>query len=110
MITVRFFVEGDLVTGFRIRGHAGWDESGQDIVCAAVSSAAYMTCNTLTEICRLPCAATADDGEMTLSLESGAARSAQDLLRGFSLHMRSLSRQYPNHIKVIYGGKHNAYH
>lgn len=40
---------GDLI-GFRISGHSGFAESGSDIVCASISSAAYMAANTITDI------------------------------------------------------------
>lgn len=36
--------------GFRLCGHAGWGEEGTDIVCAAVSSAAYLVANTATDV------------------------------------------------------------
>ena len=36
-----------LLSGFSVTGHAGAGEYGQDIVCAAVSSATYMTANDL---------------------------------------------------------------
>ena len=96
------------LTGFTVRGHAGWAQAGKDIVCAAVSSAALMTANTLTEVLKAPCDVSADNGEMRVLLYEPDAPLAQQLLRGFSLHMRAMSREYPDHLKVIYGGKHNA--
>ena len=49
MIFVRFLSEasGNLV-GFVMEGHAGYADPGEDSVCAAVSSVAYMTANTIT--------------------------------------------------------------
>lgn len=105
MITVRFSTEGETITGFRIQGHAMLAPSGQDILCAAVSSAAYMTANTITEICKLPADAEVSEGEMLVMLSKADASKAQDLLKGFSLHVRELSHQYPKQLKVIYGGK-----
>ena len=108
MIVVRFFCSDGLYTGFSVRGHAGMAPAGEDVLCAAVSSAAYMTANTLTDVCKAPCDATASDGEMTVRLTGQNANSVQDVLKGFALHMRELSRQYPEKLKVIYGGKNNA--
>ncbi|UKI17438.1 MAG: ribosomal-processing cysteine protease Prp [Ruminococcus sp.] len=34
---------------FSLSGHAGWGESGSDVVCASVSSAAELVCNTVTD-------------------------------------------------------------
>ena len=108
MIVVRFFCSDGLYTGFSVRGHAELAPAGEDVLCAAVSSAAYMTANTLTEVCRAACDATVSEGSMTVRLAEQNANSVQDLLKGFSLHMRELSRQYPEKLKVIYGGKNNA--
>ena len=108
MITVRFLSGSGLLAGFTVRGHAGWAQSGRDIVCAAVSSAALMTANTLTEVLKAPCKVSGDDGEMGVLPDDPDEPFTQQLLRGFSLHMREMSREYPDHLKVIYGGKHNA--
>ena len=49
MIKARFFTEDHLLCGYEISGHSGSAESGQDVICAFVSSAAYMAANTLSE-------------------------------------------------------------
>ena len=107
MITVRLQRDGERYTGFSVRGHAGLAEAGQDILCASVSSAAYMTVNTLTDVCGIACETHVDDGEMVVSLLSDSS-SAQDLLRGFALHLRALSRRYPKQLQIIYGGNRHA--
>lgn len=53
MTTVTFLKSDDIICGFEISGHSDFAEEGSDIVCAAISSAAYMTANTVTEICIL---------------------------------------------------------
>ena len=108
MIRVRFFCSDGRITGFSVRGHAGLADAGEDILCAAVSSAAYMTVNTLTDVCKVCCDLSVSDGDMAVLLTGQNANSVQDLLKGFSLHMRELSRQYPEKLKVIYGGKNHA--
>ena len=49
MIRAEFVLNGNLLCGFQISGHAG-GVKGTDVVCAAVSSAAFLTANTITEI------------------------------------------------------------
>ena len=39
--------EEDVITGFRLNGHAGYAEHGQDIVCAAVSALVINTINSV---------------------------------------------------------------
>ena len=85
---------------FTIEGHSGSAESGQDIVCAAVSSAAYMTVNTITEILDEDVEASVSDGYMKIRL-CGNSTAATDILRGLQLHIEELSKDYPDFIKII---------
>ena len=107
MIKVRFSVGDRQLNGFEISGHALFAESGKDIICAAVSSAAYMAANTVTEIIRADAKAQAEDGAMVLTLNEPNTQ-AETVLRGLELHFTELSKQYPQHIKIIYGGVKNA--
>ena len=100
MIKVEFFGTS-LTTGFCISGHSGFAEEGSDIVCAAVSSAAFMTANTITEILNIePVELSVDDGNMYLKLDELSAHKCSDIMRGFVLHLSSLSEQYKKYIKV----------
>ena len=107
MIKVRFSVGDRQLNCFEISGHALFAESGKDIICAAVSSAAYMAANTVTEIIRADAKAQAEDGAMVLTLNEPNTQ-AETVLRGLELHLTELSKQYPQHIKIIYGGVKNA--
>ncbi len=107
MIKVRFNVGNNRITGFEISGHAMYAESGSDIVCAAVSSAAYMAANTVTDVLHSDAEASAENGTMRLMLRS-SDENAEKLLKGLELHLTELSKQYPQNIKIIYGGVKNA--
>lgn len=103
MIKVRLLIGNDRLTGFDISGHAMFAESGSDIVCASVSSAAYMAANTVTEIIGAKAFANVGEAEMRFVLEEENA-AAQAVLDGLRLHLTELSKQYPKNIKIIYGG------
>ncbi len=100
MIRIRFISNKHTITGFELEGHSGYAHQGADIVCSAVSSAAYMTANTITEILGLCADISVDDGYMQMKLTSQDALKAQDILRGFELHVKELSQQYQSNIKV----------
>jgi hypothetical protein len=101
MTQVVFFTDKDLILGFNIKNHSGYGEEGADIVCAAVSSAAYMTVNTVTDVLNLqPKVLFAEDAEMELLLKSKDAIEASSLLKGFKLHITELSKEYEDFIKV----------
>ena len=101
MIRIVFFRKGSRLTGFHLSGHAGYAACGADIVCAAVSSAAYMTANTVTEILHLEPEIKVADGDMQLKLKTITdADKAADILNGFRLHTEELREQYPDFINV----------
>ena len=126
MIKVKFLGANGFITGFEFDGHADeskkrtsnfftiarFDVPEQDhdgkIICSAVSSAAYMTANTITDIMGICAGQDVGDGYMLLTLNEKDAQRAQDLLKGLELHIKSLAEQYPENIEVTYGGVSNA--
>lgn len=101
MTEVTFNFSDNLICGFLISGHSGYGEEGYDIVCSAISSAAYMTANTITEIQHLnDVQVTESDGFISMNLSKDDAEKAQTILHGLKLHLTALSEQYPNYIKV----------
>lgn len=102
MSSVRFFYRGDDIIGFEIFGHsteAETDEEGK-IVCSALSSAAYMTVNTLTEIVGAKADLEIDDALMRFSVTSKIDAS-QTMLEGFWLHVTQLAKEYGQRITVL---------
>ena len=102
MIKATFFrSENGALTGFNIKGHSGYAHSGADIICASVSSAAYMVANTITEVMGIDADARADDsGEMTVIIPEESAEKTKDILQGFKLHIEELSAQYPKNVTI----------
>lgn len=100
MIKAEFLTDGGGLLGFRLSGHAG-GQAGTDIVCAAVSSAAYLTANTITEVVGVrPEELEAGDGSMLLRLGPGDGPACRDMLLGLRLHLEGLSQQYPDKVRV----------
>ena len=99
MIRVKFFKKGGILTGFESKGHSNAAENGSDVICAFVSSACYMTANTVSEVLGLNADAAAEDGYMRLSIKESPEK-AQDILNGMKLHLTELQKDYPENIKV----------
>lgn len=97
MITVSFYVKKEPV-GFEVSGHSGYADEGRDIICSAVSSCAYMTANTATEIMGLSPEIEVKDGYMRLIFNDTEALKAKDILNGFRLHINALADEYPGYI------------
>ena len=94
-----FFRKGDRIIGFDLDGHCG-GVAGRDIVCAAVSSAAYLTANTLTEVCGLRADIAEADGKLVLRLTETENARGDDVMNGFYLHLCGLREQYPTKIEI----------
>lgn len=90
--------------GFSCSGHAEYAGNGQDIVCAAVSSALYMAANTITDVlCITPDILRADEQSgMALRVSQGDAAACRTVLAGLKLHLIGLEEQYTEYIQVAY--------
>ncbi len=102
MTTATFFSRNGRWYGFRISGHSGDAPAGESIVCAAVSSAAYMAANTVTDVCGCEASAEVRDGFLSLSVSEADLPRCQITLEGFHLHMKMLQEQYPDNIQLDY--------
>lgn len=103
MTNVKFFLSDGTVEGFEISGHSGAGEEGTDIVCSAVSSAAYLVANTVLEVLGIEADAVVRDGYMKFVIPKANLSETKALTDGLVLHLTELARQYPQHIKIERG-------
>ncbi len=107
MTSVKFLTDEKRVYGFSISGHSTIDcddETGK-IVCSAVSSAAYMAANTITDIIGDKADIIVNDGEMTLSVKNPTDKT-QAVLEGLRLHLTELSGMYSNNLRINGGARY----
>ncbi len=98
MIKATFYRQKDgNLSGFEIKGHSGYSEQGQDIICASVSSAAYMTANTVTDVIFGKADIAVDEGYMSFILKD-KIESSQVILEGFLLHVKALATDYEDFV------------
>ena len=108
MTSVKFLADRKGIYGFEISGHSSKDSDDTvgKTVCAAVSSAAYMAANTVTEIIGDEADAKVSEAKMFFCVKNPTDASKK-VLEGLELHLTELSNQYSNNIK-IYGGAKNV--
>ena len=100
MIKVEFF-GNEPVYGFHITGHSDINPEGPEILCAAVSSAAYMTANAVTEVIGLKPVLLNRDGNMYLKVKTEQeAEQCRVLFDGLKLHLRKIAKDYPKYLKI----------
>ncbi|MBQ3136940.1 MAG: ribosomal-processing cysteine protease Prp [Clostridia bacterium] len=97
MIEATFYKNKGFISGFLIRGHSGYAEEGSDVICASVSSAAYMAANTLTEIVGVKADIAVEDGCLELTLKE-ANDKTEIVLQGLELHISTLAQDYDEYI------------
>ena len=100
MIRATLLTHGDTLCGFELKGHAGYAEQGRDIVCAAVSSAVYLSANTLTDVCGCRAEIEESEGRLFLLLSPESEEVGQNVLKGLRLHLEGLCAQYPKFIQL----------
>ena len=100
MIRVTLHSQGDLITGFECRGHAGYDREGKDIVCAAVSILATTCVNALESVAGTVPRVKAASGSMTVQVDPNAGRDAQVILKAFRQGMRDVAEEYASYLQL----------
>ncbi len=107
MTTVTFHTEGSAITGFDAKGHSGFAQEGEDIVCAAITSAVRLVECTVNDVMGL-CAAVKireKDAFISLRLPGGLSAQAdstcQALLTGLMVYLTELHDEYPDYIEVL---------
>ena len=102
MIKAVFAVKGEKFIGFTVKGHSGYAESGNDIICAGVSSALMLTVNTITDFFSV--AADMDirpdnEGYAKFRLKVPYVDDACTMIKSFYTHLTIFEEEY-GHIDV----------
>lgn len=100
MIRAEFFSQAGRLTGFTVSGHAGYADAGEDIVCAAVSSAVQLTANGITEVLGVKARVTAKGDTVSLKMDSLPSEDAEAFLKALRLHLEVLAEDYPKNVKL----------
>ena len=107
MTTVTFHMEGSRITGFDASGHSGYAPEGEDIVCAAVTSAVRLVECAVNDVLGLEASVKVrqKDASITLKLPAGLGpdneSTCQTLLAALMVYLVQLAEEYPDHITVL---------
>ena len=86
------------IRAFQVAGHAGYAESGQDIVCSAVSALTITTINSLEAFTTQSFDADQDeeDGVITVNFLEDLEHDAALLMNSLILGLKSIENEYNN--------------
>lgn len=109
MTTVEFHTEpGGRITGFDSQGHSGYAEAGEDIVCAAITSAIRLAECAVNDVLGLGAPVHTDEKNAVLSLRlpggelsSEAETVSQTILAALMVYLAELHEEYPDYIDVL---------
>lgn len=96
MITAVFFHDTkQMIQGFCIKGHAGYAESGYDIICSAVSALAINTINAIEMLVHIPVEyEESEEGMLRCTVQDTENPEAQLLLRSLLLGLTNIQSSY----------------
>ena len=107
MTTVTFHTEGSRIVSFEVQGHSGYAPEGEDIVCAAVTSAVRLAECAVNDVLGLEAAVKVreQDASISLKLPNGLGQTnestCQTLMAALMVHFVQLAEEYPQHISVM---------
>ena len=107
MTSVIFHTVEERIIGFDAQGHSGYGEEGEDIVCAAITSAIRLVEATVNDVLGLAAAVRVDERETKISfrlpggLSASAESTCQALLTGLMVYLTQLRDEFPDNIEVL---------
>ena len=107
MTTVTFLMEGNRIIGFDSQGHSGYAEEGEDIVCAAITSAIRLVDATINDVLGLAASVKVKESETLISLRLPGSlgptveNTCQNLLTGMMVYLTQLHSEYPDYVEVM---------
>lgn len=107
MTTVTFYSEGSRLTGFTVQGHTGLAPEGEDILCAAVTSAVRLTECAVNDVLGLEASVRVKDRDASISLKlpgglgQTGESTCQTLLTALMVYFTQLAEEHPQHIIVL---------
>ena len=107
MIEVTFYSEGSRLTGFTVQGHSGLADPGEDVLCAAVTSAVRLAECAVNDVLGLEAAVKVKekDASISLKLPGGLVQTnestCQTLLTALMVYCVQLHEEYPENIIVL---------
>lgn len=100
MIKISIKKNNNLIESILIKGHAEYDESGKDIVCAAVSSIAITTVNGIIKIDSTLINFEDKDGYLKIEILKHD-KICDILINNMIDLLEQLSKQYSKYIKIM---------
>ena len=107
MIEATFHMEGSRIESFHVEGHSGLASAGEDILCAAVTSAVRLTECAVNDVLGLEAGVKVkpEKALISLKLPGGLGQTnestCQTLMAALMVYFTQLQEEYPDNIIVM---------
>jgi uncharacterized protein YsxB (DUF464 family) len=103
MVKAEFKKENSRLIGFKISGHAGYGDKGEDVVCAGVSSAVQLTANAITHFFDIEARIDLQENLIVLDLPSRFQNIevGMRLIESLKSHLELLAEEFPGTVEII---------
>lgn len=101
MINLTILKSNDAITTIQAKGHSGYAEAGQDIVCSAISTIMQTTLIGLTDVVKTNVDYEIDENIPFMRISvSESDKQAQLLMKTAYLAVKQIAVDYKNYIKI----------
>ena len=100
MIKAVFYTENGYLSGFCLSGHAGYGTRGNDVACAAVSSAVEFAINTVTEFFGDQADVEVKEDLISMRLKSQSCEYSYKVISSLHAHLGFILEEFPRSIKI----------
>ncbi len=105
MTKISIYRKNGSIIKYVVEGHSGFADSGEDIVCSAVSTVAYTTVNGITDVLGIPVGYEVRDAYFECivpdNLSDSERKKVDILLDTMNLSFVNLEEQYKEYITII---------
>ncbi len=103
MIEITFYTSDDSIIGVKVFGHAGYDNSGKDIVCSAVSALTITLENSIDKLTTDKYQLKSDDEKGLIEIMVFNPSEYTSLLfRSYEIGIVGIYKTYEQYVKIIY--------
>lgn len=99
MIRIKVLVDQESIQDLEVKGHAGSNEPGKDLICAGVSCIMYGTYNALVELSQEGFSYKLDEGYFRIQTDNTDVIT-QTVLKTAMIQLETMHTSYADYIKI----------
>lgn len=100
MVTVKVVCTNDHISSVEIEGHAGFDDSGKDLVCAGASSISIGALNALDQLFKDDCILEMKENRIYIKVKEYRS-DLEQVLKCIVIQFKTMVESYPEYIRII---------